>query len=155
MTRLLLSVGALLLLEVTAAAQQVSPNGISISSFDPDDAVAPTTSIEGIGWKVGESTVLHPVVGLETGVVSNVFYASTDPQAAGILRLIAQIGTGTPSGARMVPSEEESTGESLGYFNYRANARASWDQMVALGTANRNSSSAVSGAGGLGLGTGL
>jgi hypothetical protein len=45
-----------------------------VSAFDPDDAVAPISYVEGAGWKVGESTTLHPVVGMETGYVSNVFY---------------------------------------------------------------------------------
>jgi hypothetical protein len=51
----------------------INPNDISISSFNPEDAVAPSSTIEGPGIKIGEGTVLRPVFGIETGFVSNVF----------------------------------------------------------------------------------
>src|SRR5579863_8235280 len=56
------------------------PNG---ASFDPDKAAAPVRLIEGAGWKVGEDTVFHPVVGLETGAISNVFYTNSSNCANG------------------------------------------------------------------------
>jgi hypothetical protein len=53
--------------------------------------------VEGPGYKVGEGSVLHPTVGLETGIVSNVFRSSGDTMddetvTAGLLRVLAQFG---------------------------------------------------------------
>ncbi|HMG20240.1 MAG TPA: hypothetical protein VK607_02945, partial [Kofleriaceae bacterium] len=45
--------------------------------MDTTDALNPVGLVQGSGIKVGEGTVLQPQVGIETGVVSNVFYEST------------------------------------------------------------------------------
>ncbi|HEY5947188.1 MAG TPA: hypothetical protein VIV40_16910, partial [Kofleriaceae bacterium] len=76
-----------------SAYADVNPNDISIGAFNPEDAVAPVSSIEGSGIKIGEGTVLRPVFGIETGFVSNVFYETSGegPNGAGVLRLLAQI----------------------------------------------------------------
>src|SRR6185503_1002064 len=106
MTRQFVTLGLLLLLEATAMAQ--SPK-LSISSFDPNQATAPIDMVEGNGVKIGEGTTIHPVFGAQTGVVSNVFYEDgangQDPNAAGMLRLMAQVGAGSLSGLRLVPAE--------------------------------------------------
>jgi opacity protein-like surface antigen len=122
------------------------PNG---ASFDPDKATAPIRLVEGAGWKVGEDTVFHPVFGLETGAVSNVFYtndsncAGTGMQcvhAAGILRALFQMGVGSLNPARLTPSDvgpqdptTEQPGTDVVYpgsFQYRADVRLAWDQML-------------------------
>src|SRR5690349_14328544 len=103
MTRLF-ATALFLVIGGTAAAQ---PSGeISITSFDPENAVAPVSTVEGRGIKIGEGTVLHPVFGMETGVISNVFYEDTDTHAAGVLRLLAQIGTGSLSRERLTPADQ-------------------------------------------------
>src|SRR5512138_262374 len=90
MTRLHASLGVLLAMAAPASAQ-------SVAGFDPSDAVAPISVVEGPGVKVGEGTVLHPVFGVETGFISNVFYedGSEGPSGAGLLRLLAQMGSGS------------------------------------------------------------
>ena len=144
MTRLLVSLSVLVGLQAVASAQ-TSPNDITIGSFDPEDAVAPTTSIEGRGVSIGEGTVLRPVFGVETGVVSNVFYTATDPQSAGLLRLLAQVGVGSYSGERMMPADDSSAGSpTVGSFAYRASLAASYDVML-------SGDQTVSSTGGLGL----
>lgn len=120
---------------------------LSIASFDPENAVAPESSIQGRGIKVGESLVLHPVVGIETGFNSNVFYEQTDGRAAGILRLLAQVGASSLNGARLDPSAggvglEDKT---LGAFEYNVAASAAYDQIL-------SGNDTVSNTGGLGLG---
>ena len=145
MTKLLISLGFLVSLEAMAAAQ-AAPSDIPISSFDPEDAVAPVSSIEGHGIKIGEGTVLHPTVGLETGIVSNVFYTASDPVAAGVLRLLVQVGTASFSGERMqAPDTGGGGATSTGSFTYSASVRASYDQML-------SGSETVRSTGGLGLG---
>src|SRR5262249_49303817 len=64
-------------------------------AMDPEDAINPISIVTGAGIKVGEGTVLHPQVGLETGVVSNVFYQSNNGIAAGLLRILVEVGTGS------------------------------------------------------------
>ncbi|HWM88451.1 MAG TPA: hypothetical protein VNO33_21495 [Kofleriaceae bacterium] len=59
--------------------------------------------VEGPGIKVGEATVLHPRVGLEAGVVSNVFYEDEGEVAAPIGRLLA--------GIDIAPAGEDRVGE--------------------------------------------
>jgi hypothetical protein len=143
------ALGVLLAMAGTASAQ-------AVSSFDPSDAVAPISVVEGPGVKVGEGTVLHPIFGVETGFISNVFYEDQDPNPAGLLRLLAQIGSGSLPLARltspgMLNYDQTSSGdlntpaESAGDFQYRADARLSYDLL--LSTNDRTTQ-----AGGLGAG---
>ena len=151
MTRFLAGILALVALGSTAGAQGVTdPNSVAIATFDPDNAVAPSSALEGPGVKVGEGTVLRPVFGVETGFVSNVFYQQTNTTGAGLLRLLAQIGTSSLSTQRL--SNGEGSTADLGAFQYRADVRASYDFMIA-GTGAGSES--VSGTGGLGLGASL
>lgn len=110
------------------------------SWMDPTDALNPIGIVQGSGIKVGEGTVFQPQVGLETGVVSNVFYQDTGGVTAGLLRLLIEIGTGSlPNqrlGLRPTGEEGEATGTPpMGYvdagdFQYSANLYASWDQYL-------------------------
>lgn len=144
MTRLFASSLLIVSLVGTASAQS---SGELITSFDPAQAIAPISSVEGRGIKVGEGTVLHPVFGVQTGVVSNVFFQESNLQPAGVLRLIAQIGTGSLSSQRLNPSGEEAT-PNEGSFQYRASLRASYDILL-------SSDDTVAGTGGLGLGASI
>lgn len=137
---------AVALLPSQAGAQGLNPNNISISSFNPGDAVAPISSVEGPGVKVGEGTVIHPVFGIETGVISNVFYVPENARAAGVLRILGQVGAGSLTTARLSRSNDPNDADAdPGGFVYRADLRASYDVML-------SDNDAVSGTGGLGLG---
>jgi hypothetical protein len=135
----------LLALEGLAAAD-IQPSDLVIATFDPENMVAPVSTVEGPGVKVGEGTQLYPVVGFETGYVSNVFYTSQNPQAAGLLRLLAQVGFGSNNGQRLQPTSDsdENANEQTG-TQYRVSLRASYDLML-------TGDQAISGTGGLGLG---
>lgn len=133
------------LVATTASADSGTPDnipGISATTpgITPEGALAPISVVEGAGFKVGEGTVLHPIVGLETGVISNVFNETSaeGPKSAGILRLIAQIGTGSLSPQRLAVTAEGVNGGSpetsgptangnLGSLQYRADLRLSYD----------------------------
>ena len=103
MTRLLSLLAILVSLEAVAFAQ-AQPNEISIATFDPEQAVAPASSVEGPGFKVGEGTVVHPIFGIETGFVSNVFFTEAKEKPAGVLRLLAQIGIASLGSSRLDPA---------------------------------------------------
>lgn len=155
MNRVFSIVGILVGLASVAHAQATSNEGInpydlSIAEFNPEAAVAPTSIVEGPGIKIGEGTVLHPVLGAETGVISNVFYANTQTQSAGLLRLMAQIGAASLGGARLdtSTSRTEDGSPDLGRFEYRLNLLASYDFML-------SGDSQIQKAGGLGLGAGF
>lgn len=151
MIRLCLLAVVGVVLSTASVRAQASSDEITISSFNPEDAVAPGSVVEGPGIKVGEGTVLHPVVGLETGVVSNVFYEETDPRATGVLRLLAQISTASLSPARLAAiatPDADNPQENHGNFQYRADARVSYDLML-------SGSETVRDTGGLGLGLSL
>lgn len=134
MTRLHVSLGVLLAMAAPASAQ-------SVATFDPSDAVAPISVVEGPGVKVGEGTVLHPIFGVETGFVSNVFYedGSENPTGAGLLRLLAQMGSGSLPLARLTSptlleldqaGDEQTSVASAGDFQYRADLRLSYDLLL-------------------------
>ncbi|HEX8107955.1 MAG TPA: hypothetical protein VF516_09525 [Kofleriaceae bacterium] len=119
--------------------------GTSLPPFpawiDPSDAVSPIALVQGGGIKVGEGTVLQPQVGLQTGVVSNVFYQNTNAVTAGLLRLLIEIGTGSLPIQRLNPAvaDDGTTPPAPGSptpvlesgdFQYSANAYLSWDQYL-------------------------
>jgi hypothetical protein len=135
------SIAVVLLLASTAAAQQ--------RTMDPEDAVAPISVVEGAGVKVGEGTVLHPVFGIETGVVSNVFYEEADPNASGLVRLLGEFGVGSLTPQRLGAATDPAGGgpieRSRGSAQYRLDARISYDFYP-------SDSAAVRSAGGLGMG---
>lgn len=108
-------------------------------ALDADSAVSANSVVLGSGVEVGEGTVFHPQIGIETGVVSNVFYQKDGPVTAGLLRIIAEIGTGSLPrqrlSARSTSDDPESaaqvqTIESIGNFQYSADLYASWDQYL-------------------------
>jgi hypothetical protein len=149
MTRLFAALGLLLLLDASAFAQATSGPNLSVSSFDPEVQTSPSEMVEGPGIKIGEGTTLHPVIGMQTGVVSNVFYEDANPNAAGVLRLIAQVGAGSLSGLRLVPAEvAPDQPDHKGSFEYRAELRLGYDFLL-------SGNDAVQGTGGLAIGATL
>jgi hypothetical protein len=143
MTRLFASLGLLVALEAVAFAD-FTPTDSPVASFDPDDAVAPITAVEGNGIKIGEGTVLHPAFGLEGGYTSNVFYSATNPVGAGVLRALVQVGAGSLTGARMNPAGDSDAAVEPG-FEYRASVRVSYDAIL-------SGNSEASDTGGVGVG---
>ena len=134
---------ALLLATATSYAQDAA-------QIDPEDAVAPISVVEGAGVKIGEGTVLHPQVGMEAGMTSNVFYTDQNPVAAGLVRILGEVGAGTLPARRLQPAEQDEAlpvGEEpdIGILQYRADLRLSYDYYP-------SSDPAVSAQGGLGAG---
>ncbi len=128
------------------------------SWMDPTDAVSPIALVQGGGIKIGEGTVLQPQVGIQTGVISNVFYQNTNTVTAGLLRLLVEVGTGSLPIQRLNPANTDQgvldagatpTAPAIqvesGDFQYSANVYASWDQYLST---NNN----VTAQGGLGGG---
>ena len=87
--------------------------------------LAPIAVVEGPGIKVAEGTAIYPTVGADTGFVSNVFYQEGNPIAAGLFRLIAQVGTGSLNGRRLRPPAGGRA--NLGDFQHREELRLSYD----------------------------
>ncbi|HEU4734098.1 MAG TPA: hypothetical protein VFT22_39680 [Kofleriaceae bacterium] len=109
-------------------------------AMDTSSAVNPVSMVTGAGVTVGEGTVLHPQVGIETGVISNVFYQPNGPVMAGLLRILAEIGTSSLPSQRLTlgatavggqdPSAAQMSGTASGDFKYSADLYASWDQYL-------------------------
>jgi hypothetical protein len=151
-----LGLGVALLASPAARADDATEGLPTIPVWmDPNDAMSPISLVRGAGVKVGEGTVFQPQVGVETGVVSNVFYQDTGGVTAGLLRILAEIGTGSlPNqrlGLRPVTDEQDATANQpslytdSGDFQYLASLYASWDQYLST---NRD----VNAQGGLGGG---
>jgi hypothetical protein len=123
--------------------------------MDSSTAVNPMALVSGSGVKVGEGTVFHPQIGVETGVVNNVFYQQDGPVTAGLLRIIAEVGTGSLPTQRLTLKStgddqdpntvQTATSPSAGDFQYSADLYASWDQYL-------STNSDVTAQGGLGAG---
>lgn len=131
-------------------ATDTSPSDIAIGEFDPTDAVAPISTIEGPGVKIGEGTVLRPVFGLESGVVSNVFYVANDPTASALLRVTAQLSVASLGADRLetTPSGADDPQLDQGGLQYRVGIRAGYDEYLSGDGTVRDTS-------GLGLGASL
>ena len=150
MTRLFAVAALIVCVGAATAHAQAPATESTIASFDPSQPVAPISGVEGNGWKVGEGTVLLPVLGLETGVINNVFYEKNQPATGGLIRIMAQIGVGSLTNARLAgaptdPNAGEDQDVPRGDFEYRADVRLSYDQML-------SGNETVSGTGGLGVG---
>lgn len=91
----------------------------------PAGISAPFALIEGDGIKIAEGTALYPTFGLDTGVVSNVFYEDTSTTPAGVMRLMAGIGTGSLSNARLAPRSGGT--RNVGSVQHRAELRLAYD----------------------------
>lgn len=60
-------------------------------------ATGQEAAVEGPGYPIGEGTVIHPQVSMETGFISNVFYEDVEPVAAAVVRLIAAFSMASQS----------------------------------------------------------
>ena len=118
MNRIALIVGAAALAVVTAEhAASAQPMAVG-SPMSPDQ-----TLVEGAGVKVGEGTVMHPVVGAETGYVSNVFYTNDNPVGAGLLRVLAELNFASMSAQRMESTDPSVQPGQEGDLDWHAGAR--------------------------------
>jgi Putative beta-barrel porin 2 len=82
--------------------------------------------VEGPGIKMGESTVFHPRIGLEGGVVSNVFYEEDDAVLSPILRV--------KGGFDIAPAGEDRLGEfdeqDYRTIDFRIGAEAEYTEYI-------------------------
>lgn len=137
-----LGIGSAVLLGLVSIA--LAEDGIPPppAAMSPGGAVSPVSVVTGAGVKVGEGTIFRPQVGVETGVVSNVFYENSAPVTAGLLRLLVEIGTGSLSSQRLAyktvkddsdgdgDGELQETRSAAGDFQYSADLYATWDQYL-------------------------
>ena len=94
-------------------------------------------TVEGPGVKVDESTIVHPTVGIEAGVISNVFYETeqTVPVGSGILRLLGQLhlasrGNDRAGVAEAALADEESTEPTPPTLQFRGGLAARYDEFL-------------------------
>lgn len=109
-------------------------------AMDPAGAVNPISVVSGAGVRVGDGTVLRPQIGIATGVISNVFYESNNPTTAGVLRILATIGTGSLPGQRLArrtsgddqdsDTQQAVTAQTTGDFQYSADLYATYEQYL-------------------------
>src|SRR2546423_1106067 len=109
--RILLAFALVICLGDVAMAQSSSASGASVPEappeLDPDEAVLPyNPDTVGKGIKIGEGTVFNPIVGLETGIVSNVFYEQNNETSAALARLLIEVGLSS------LPMQRQGVGEA-------------------------------------------
>lgn len=93
---------------------------------------APVAAIvEGGGVKVGDGTVIHPVVGIETGIVQNVFYEDQNTNLAGLLKVIGELALGSLPAERMqASSEQDDEARNYGDLAFRAWLHADYNEYI-------------------------
>ena len=111
MRRLLLFVVAGLLTATSYASAQTS----QVLGRDWEDVVSAP------GVKVGEGTVLHPIVGAETGIVSNLFYEETDVRSTGIFRVVGEVAIAS------VPPERRDADIRQNFNPWQGNSYRTYD----------------------------
>jgi hypothetical protein len=105
--------------------------------------------VEGPGIPLGEGTVLHPIVGVETGFTDNVFYTESSTRSSGVLRLLVEAALASKAlkpevaGETYIDGEEPPAEAADQALVYRLGARLSYTQYL-TGT------DAISDQGGLG-----
>lgn len=87
--------------------------------------IPPLRVVEGAGLKVSEGTVIHAIIGADTGVTSNVFFEDTGEAAAGLFRIVANFATGSLPAVRLRPFGGGRT--NLGKFQHGEDLRLSYD----------------------------
>ncbi len=108
----------------------------AISNGDPAAmAVSPMSIVQGNGVQLGETTSLYPVLGLETGFVSNMFYTDQDAIASGVLRVLGEVGVGSLSQTRFSNETEgapiaNQEGKEHGVFQGHADLYAAYNQYL-------------------------
>ena len=130
MTRLALFCGLIFASSTAWADDGDAISGLSdtAGSISPSGVLGPLSVVEGPGIKVGEGTVIHPIVGLETGFVSNAFFEDNSPVGAGVMRIVAQFATATLSPQRLeAANTEEPAPQRYGSLEYRASLRLSYE----------------------------
>lgn len=79
-------------------------------------AAAQESFVEGAGYEITEGTVLHPSVGIETGIVSNVFYEESGGRTSPVVRVRAGASIASahnqPESDLDLPAEPERDGGS-------------------------------------------
>ena len=86
--------------------------------------------VEGAGIKAGEGVLIHPSVGLETGFLSNVFFTENNEEAAGILRLLAELHIASLNEARMQGSSPDGAETDGGEFQFRGGVRLAYEEYL-------------------------
>ncbi len=86
-------------------------SGLAAAMLCVGSAHAQDALVEGKGVKVGEGTVLRPVIGVETGYVSNLFYDNQNETQVPSLSIVGSVATGSANKDRTdtdTPEGEES-----------------------------------------------
>ncbi|ACY12949.1 hypothetical protein [Haliangium ochraceum] len=114
-------------------------------------AAAQSPVVEGPGIRVGEGTVIHPSVGVLTGVLSNPFYESSDPNPVPVVHLRGAFTIASqhsrPAGelALLHSDEERSDAAPALEFRFGAHVDAEWYLSGDEQTAQRLVSGGLSG----------
>ncbi len=128
MLRIGLAFGLVLATSTVASANPDAVLGLSgtSASITPGSALAPIAIVEGPGIKVGEGTVVHPILGLESAIISNAFYEESDPKPVGVTRVVARVAVGSLSPQRL-QNPDGTEGTNGGTMDYRAALQLSYD----------------------------
>jgi hypothetical protein len=118
-----------------AAAQGIEAPGSPLT--DGPALSGEVQVVDGPGIKVGEGTVLRPVLGVETGIIANLFFEDAEENTAGLIRVIAELGVGSLTDQRLQAPTDESTSEAAsqvqqnaGDFAFRADARLAYEEYL-------------------------
>lgn len=124
-----------MVLAVAAVVSAAAPAEAQISSSSTsasNDTSGVSDVVEGAGVKVGEGTVIHPVLGVEVGVVNNVFFRSEEVITSGLLRVSGAVAIGSlpPERLQRAVDPEEASQQSYGDLAFRADINAKYEEYL-------------------------
>lgn len=104
----------------------------------PASARAQDASIvEGPGVLVGEGSVLHPIIGADVGMISNVFFEDQAPVTSSILRIHGELDFASAGSARTKDEGEAENPAAPQKLQFRAGLKARYDEYLSGGEAAR------------------
>lgn len=106
---------------------------VAAAVLAPAQVFAQDVAVEGPGYKVGESTVLHPTVGAEAGYISNVFYEDNTPKGSALMRVLARLALASRPPERLEiegAESEEETQQAQEKLDFRAELRLAYEEFL-------------------------
>ena len=119
--------------------------GIGVAGAARGASAQEVAAVEGPGYPLSESTVVHPILGAEAGFTDNVFYEDANQNPSGLLRLIAEaalaskeIESEEPIDPLLADPGDEAPAEPAHQaMTYRASGRLTYNEYLSSNSTTR------------------
>ena len=119
--------------------------GICAVSAGAGRAVAQEVeAVEGVGYPLGEGTVIHPIAGAEVGFTDNVFYEDQQQNPSGLLRLLLEAAIASkeieaePLDPLLIEGDEPPAAPAQQKLQFRAGGRLAFNEYLSTNEVSRS-----------------